>query len=143
MKLINPNKPTIVSIAQAVLLLRLLTIILGVVLFAVFRYDFEPGDSYISWFMQGMIDLFELKIEDMDFALGQLTGKLVVPSVLTLLAYLLLRATKYWPTLIVLAIDLMFGLSAGMPVLTIAVLVLLSTKPAREFLQQQRPMIEE
>lgn len=143
MRLINPNKPTIVSIAQAVLILRLLTVIIGVAIFAANMHDFESGQGLISWFMQGMIELFELKTEDMDFALGQLTGKLMVPSVLTLLAYLLLRASKYWPTLIVLALDLMFGLSAGIPVLTIIVLVLLSTKPAREFLQQERPQIEE
>ena len=128
------KKPVIIQGITALLAVKLVITLLTLILFY-FAKDIPQGaETTLASMRDAVVEQFNLDISDPDYAFGQLIGKLIVPSLLTLGALLFILMRKFWPTVVVMTLDFLFGLSQGIPFMAVIILILLWTNPSRDYL---------
>lgn len=130
----SEKKPVIIQGITALLAVKLVIALLTLILFY-FAKDLPLGaETALAGMRDAVVDQFGLDISDPDYAFGQLIGKMIVPSLLTFGALLFVLMRKFWPTVVVMTLDFLFGLSQGIPIMAVIILILLWTNPSRDYL---------
>ena len=128
------EKPLAVRFAKGLLLFKILFIILIIITFLFVRN--LQGDSALVGVKDAIMDNLNLISNDPDYALGKLVGKSIVHIVIAVITIVLLHNRQLMATIIALLLSILIFISQGIPFIEIAVLILLLTKQARNYLKK-------
>ena len=128
------EKPLAVRFAKGLLLFKILFIILIIITFLFVRN--LQGDSTLVGIKDAIMDNLNLISNDPDYALGKLVGKSIVHIVIAVITIVLLHNRQLMATIIALLLSILIFISQGIPFIEIAVLILLLTKQARNYLKK-------
>ena len=128
------EKPLAVRFANGLLLFKILFIILIIITFLFVRN--LQGDSALVGVKDAIMDNLNLISNDPDYALGKLVGKSIVHIVIAVITIVLLHNRQLMATIIALLLSILIFISQGIPFIEIAVLILLLTKQARNYLKK-------
>jgi hypothetical protein len=84
---------------------------------------------------EGLIEKFNLNSNNLEYEFGRLIGKLFIPILLGILTLVFVVNRKFWSTIIAVSLDLIMGLSQGVPLLTVVILIIILTNPTRNYLK--------
>jgi hypothetical protein len=127
------KKPGNILIINVILAMKAFVFAATIIVF-IFIKDVNPNErSFLSGMRRAIYEKFNLKSEDAHYFLGYLIGQLLIPIILTGLIFVFLKERKFWPMIIVVILDILYGLPVGIPVLSILILILVCSLPARNY----------
>lgn len=131
----NSKKPLSVKIVIGLTLVKLIIILLTISLFYVTK-DLDPTEgTTMAGIREGLIEKFNLNSNNLEYEFGRLIGKLFIPILLGILTLVFVVNRKFWSTIIAVSLDLIMGLSQGVPLLTVVILIIILTNPTRNYLK--------
>ncbi len=133
------QKPLRVKVVIVMTTLKLAFMLLTIVLFY-FTKDLEPGArNAMTGIRDGIIEGYGLNYNDLNYAFGKLIGRSIFPLIFAGLTLYFITLRKFWPTIVAVILDILTGFSLGIPLFTILILIVLLTKPARNYLKGIQP----
>jgi len=124
------ERPRTIRVILALSALRLI----GLVLIPI-TYYFTRG-SYDKTLFAGFVIYTRKRfgLQNAELEMSVLGGMLSIPFILTVLLIIFVNRKKFWAAVIVVALDLLFGLTQGSGIFGILVLILIWTNPSKEYL---------
>jgi len=131
------KKPTIVKVANGLILMKLITLVLSIALFYFVKDVDSSQQDITSGLKEGLIEAFNISSNDMDYAFGLLIGKLAIPILLLSLALTFFYNRKFGLVVAVMVLVFIVELTKGIPLLSLIILILLLTNPTRGYLKNE------
>lgn len=121
-------------ILKAVFLLSIIAIVF-------FMKDTDPAErTFMNGVRTAIIEKYKLDMSDPSFAIGILVGSLMFTGLFTALNLLFVYSRKFWPLIIFVALDILFGFgSHGVPIIPIIILGLTQFTSARNYFRKTKP----